>query len=152
MVAQRRIFTPCPPSPARSALNKNDAEYILSWLTDLAGLYPDLQADLPGYAKALFAIGYKTFASLAFMHPDFSGASGDSVAEVQKALKINVVLAKAIVAEGLALHPRDVAAPGRSSARSRSPPLSGTVWSQTQVSVSVSASSRTQVASLQRQT
>ena len=34
------------------------------------------------------------------MHPEFSG---DAVMEVQKALKINVVLAKAIVAEGLAL-------------------------------------------------
>ena len=55
------------------------------------------------------------------MHPEFSG---DAATEVQKALKINVVLAKAIVAEGLALHPRDVA-PGRSGARSRSPPQSG---------------------------
>ena len=52
------------------------------------------------------------------MHPEFSG---DAVAEVQKALKINVVLAKAIVAEGLALHPRVVTAPARSGGRSRSP-------------------------------
>ena len=121
MVAQRRIFNPCPPSPARAALDPKDAEYIITWLTDLAGLYPDLHADLPGYAKALCAIGYKTFASLAFLHPEFSG---DSVAEVQKALKINVVLAKAIVAEGIALHPRDEVRSGARS-RSRSPPQSG---------------------------
>ena len=57
MVAQRRIFTPCPPSPARAALDTKDAEYIIAWLTDLAVLYPGLLADLPGYAKALCSIG-----------------------------------------------------------------------------------------------
>ena len=118
--SRRSIFNPCPPSPARAALDPKaeNTEYITAWLSDLAGLYPDLQVDLPGYAKALCNLGYKTFASLAFMHPEFSG---DAVAEVQKALKINVVLAKAIVAEGLALHPRVVAAPARSGGRSRSP-------------------------------
>ena len=98
MVVGRRIFNPCPPSPARAALDLKAEEYILTWLSDLAVLYPDLQADLPGYSKALCTIGYKTFASLAFMHPEFSG---DAVTEVQKALKINVVLAKAIVVEAL---------------------------------------------------
>ena len=122
MVVGRRPFDPCPPSPARAAIDLKDAEYIFIWLTDLATRYPDLLADLQGYSKALCNIGYKTFASLVFMHPEFSG---DAVTEVQKALKINVVLAKAIVAEGLALHPRDGAAPGRSGARSRSPPPSG---------------------------
>ena len=119
MVVGRVLFKPCPPSPARAALDPKaeNQEYITAWLSDLAVLYPDLQTDLPGYAKALCNLGYKTFASLAFMHPDFTG---DAVAEVQKALKINVVLAKAIVAEGLALHPRVVAAPARSGGRSRS--------------------------------
>jgi hypothetical protein len=51
------------------------------------------------------------------MHPEFSG---DAVTEVQKALKINIVLAKAIVAEAIALHPR-----ARSRSRSGSPPASG---------------------------
>ena len=125
--SRRSIFNPCPPSPARAALDPKaeNTEYITAWLSDLAGLYPDLQVDLPGYAKALCNLGYKTFASLAFMHPEFSG---DAVAEVQKALKINVVLAKAIVAEGLALHPRVVAAPARSGGRSRSPPSRERRW------------------------
>ena len=122
VVGRRSIFTPCPPSPARQAIDLKTEDWILGWLADLSGLYPELLDDLPRHAKALCNLGYKTFASLAFMHPDFTG---DAVAEVQKALKINVVLAKAIVAEGLALHPRDVAAPGRSGARSRSPPQSG---------------------------
>ena len=121
---KRLIFTACPPSPARSAINDKTEDWILGWLTDLAEPYPDLLDDLPGYAKALCKLGYKTFASLAFMHPEFSGASGDSVAEVQKALKINVVLAKAIVAEGIALHPRDEVRSGARS-RSRSPPPPG---------------------------
>ena len=120
VVGRRSIFTPCPPSPARAALDLKAEECILTWLSDLAVLYPDLQADLPGYSKALCETGHKTLASLNFMHPEFQG---DPVTEVQKALKINVVLAKAIVAEGLALHPRDAAAPGRS--RSRSPNHSG---------------------------
>ena len=137
MVVGRRPFNPCPPSPARAALDPKaeNQEYITAWLSDLAVLYPDLQTDLPGYAKALCNLGYKTFASLAFMHPDFTG---DAVAEVQKALKINVVLAKAIVAEALALHPRDVAATARSGSppqvgprrrsRSRSPPPHERRW------------------------
>jgi len=99
---KRSIFTACPPSPARSAVDPTTADYISTWLSDLAAVYPDLQADLPGYSKALCGIGYKTFASLAFMHPEFSG---DAVTEVQKALKINIVLAKAIDAEAPALHP-----------------------------------------------
>ena len=124
MVVGRRPFNPCPPSPARANLDTKAEEYIHAWLTDLAERYPDLLADIPGYTKALCNIGYKTFASLEFMHPEFSG---DAVTEVQKGLKINIVLAKAIVAEGLALHPRDAAAPARSGARSRSrsPPPSG---------------------------
>ena len=122
MVVGRRPFDPCPPSPARAALDSKDELYIIAWLTDLAARYPDLSNDLPGYAKSLANIGYKTLASLSFMHPEFSG---DAVTEVQKALKINVVLAKAIVAEGLALHPRDGAAPGGRSGRSGSPPSSG---------------------------
>ena len=91
MVVGRRHFDPCPPSPARAALDPKDELYIFTWLTDIAVRYPDLSADLPGYAKALANIGYKTIASLSFMHPEFSG---DAVTEVQKALKINVVLAK----------------------------------------------------------
>ena len=94
-------------------------EYIFTWLSDLSVIYPDLQDDLPGYSKALCKLGYKTLASLHFMHPEFQG---DPVTEVKTALKINVVLAKAIVAEALALHPRDVADPARSRSRSRSPP------------------------------
>ena len=121
MVVGRRPFDPCPPSPARAAIDPNNEAYIISWLTDLAARYPDLSTDLPGYAKALANLGYKTLASLSFMHPRFSG---DAVTEVQKALKINIVLAKAIVAEGIALHP-DGAAPGGRSGRSGSPPSSG---------------------------
>ena len=114
---KRSIFTACPPSPARALQDPKTEEWILGWLTDLSGLYPDLLDDLPGYAKALCKIGCKTFASLNFMHPEFQG---DPVTEVKIALKINIVLAKAIVAEALALHPRDSAA--QAPSRSRSPP------------------------------
>ena len=133
MVAKRRAFTPCPPSPARAAIDPKTEDWILRWLEDLSTLYPDLLDDLPGYAKALCKVGYKTSASLAFMH------DGDPVTEVKNALKINIVLAKAIVAEGLALHPH-ARSSSRSSSRSRT--------QSPQVSLSVS-STRTQVASFQ---
>ena len=59
------------------------------------------------------------------MNPEFQG---DPVTEVKAALKINIVLAKAIVAEALALHPRDVVAQPRSPRvsppRTRPPPTS----------------------------
>ena len=42
--------------------------------------------------------------------------------EVRNALKINIVLAKATVSEGLALHPRDRRRQSRSRSRSRAPP------------------------------
>ena len=71
--AKRSIFTACPPSPARSVLNPQTEEWILGWLTDLSAIYPDLLDDLPGYAKALCKVGYKTFASLNFMHLEFQG-------------------------------------------------------------------------------
>ena len=58
MVANRVIFTPCPPSPARAALDPKTKDWILSWLSDLSALYPDLLDDLPGYAKALCKVGY----------------------------------------------------------------------------------------------
>ena len=127
MVVGRRsiTFTPCPPSPARSAADPATDGYIHTWLADLAALYPDLQADLPGYSKALCGLGYKTLASLAFMHPDFSG---DAVAEVQKALKINVVLAKVIVAEALALHPRARSRSRSGSAARNIHERTGAVW------------------------
>ena len=90
-------------------------------LLDFTQIYTLTFRDTPRHSDC--AIGYKTFASLAFLHPEFSG---DSVAEVQKALKINVVLAKAIVAEGIALHPRDeVRSSARSRNGSRSPPPPG---------------------------
>ena len=53
MVAKRRVFTPCPPSPARAAIDPKTEDWILRWLEDLSTLYPDLLDDLPGYAKAL---------------------------------------------------------------------------------------------------
>ena len=105
------MYTACPPSPARSGVDPKTGDYILTWLTDLSDLYPDLLDDLPGYAKALCKVGYKSFASLNFMHAEFQG---DPVTEVKTALKINVVLAKAIVAEALALHPRDIVTQARS--------------------------------------
>ena len=61
MVAERKskrvIFTPCPPSPARRAIdpsenNRTDA-WLNAWLTDLSVIYPELADDIPGYAKAL---------------------------------------------------------------------------------------------------
>ena len=61
---KRPIFTACPPSPARSVLDPKTEEWILSWLTDLSDLYPDLLDDLPGYAKALCKVGYKIFAKI----------------------------------------------------------------------------------------
>ena len=131
MVAERKskrvIFTPCPPSPARRAIdpsenNRTDA-WLNAWLTDLSVIYPELADDIPGYAKALHKLGYINERRLAFMH------TGDPVSELKAALKINGVLAKALVDEGLGLHPReedDAPTPvrsirSRSNSRSRSP-------------------------------
>ncbi len=109
MVAERKskrvIFTPCPPSPARRAIdpsenNRTDA-WLNAWLTDLSVIYPELADDIPGYAKALHKLGYINERRLAFMH------TGDPVSELKAALKINGVLAKALVDEGLGLHPRE---------------------------------------------
>ncbi len=122
MVAKRLIFTPCPPSPARDATDPKHEDWITSLIADLSTLYPSLNTDVPGFAKALCKLGYDNHANLAFMHV------GDPVTEVKNALKINIVLAKAIVSEGLVLHPRDAAVPpsprryqSRSRSRSRSP-------------------------------
>ena len=82
----------------------------MQWIADLSDVYPELAADIPGYGKALCKLGYTTESSLSFMH------DGDPVTELKTALKITIVMAKALVREGLALHPR------RSSrSRSRSP-------------------------------
>ena len=61
------IFTPgCPPSPARRAVAPTDRSdaWITSWLTDIAGIYPDLTGDNPGSGmpkpKALVKIGYNS--------------------------------------------------------------------------------------------
>ena len=75
---------------------------------------------IPGYAKALSKLGYLNERRLAFMH------DGDPVSEIKSALKISHILAKAIVDEGLGLHPRAeaavVAPPSRHlRSRSRSP-------------------------------
>ena len=68
MVAVKWLhFTPCPPSPARSVVDPKSEEWILTWLSDLSVIYPDLLDDLPGYAKALCKLGYKTLASLAYL-------------------------------------------------------------------------------------
>ena len=110
MVAQRVIFTPCPPSPARDAVDPTHEDWITSWIADLSTLYPSLNTEVPGFAKALCKLGYDNHANLAFIHV------GDPVREVKNALKINIVLAKAVVSEGPALHPRDkVVTPSPSS-------------------------------------
>ena len=124
MVAVKRsIFSPCPPSPARKAIGPSEANradaWLTEWLKDLSVLYPELGDDIPGYAKALYKPGYLNERRLAFMH------DGDPVSEVKSALKISHILAKAIVDEGLGLHPRveaAVAPPSRHlRSRSRSP-------------------------------
>ena len=92
MVAVKRsIFSPCPPSPARKAIdpsetNRTDA-WLVAWLTDLSVLYLELGDDIPGYAKALYKLGYPNERRLAFMH------EGDPVSEVKSALKISYCLA-----------------------------------------------------------
>ena len=57
-------------------------------------LYPEFADDIPGYAKALFKLGYTNERRLAFMH------TGDPVSEIKAALKTTGVLAKALVDEG----------------------------------------------------
>ena len=88
---------------------------------NLSVVYPDLQDDVPGYAKALCKLGYKNEASFSLMH------DGDPVMELKTALRIHIVLAKSLVREALAFHPlaEDAVAPRsprrRSRSRSRSP-------------------------------
>ena len=125
MVATKRsIFSPCPPSPARKAIDPSEANRTDAWLNewrkDPSVLYPELGDDIPGCAKALYKLGYLNERRLAFMH------DGDPVSEIKSALKISHILAKAIVDEGLGLHPRAeaavVAPPSRHlRSRSRSP-------------------------------
>ena len=74
MVVGRRHFDPCPPSPARAALDLKAEEYILTWLTDLAARYPDLLADLPGYSiEGTLQYRLQNFCFSGFYAPRVSG-------------------------------------------------------------------------------
>ena len=102
MVAETNTFsiTPMPMSAARAATDEGSSDWVGEWVLDLATHYPAFARNAEQHADGLNLIGYTTKSSLAYMHDT------TAVREIQDALELNLIMAKQLVLEGRALHPR----------------------------------------------
>ena len=102
MVAENNTLyiTPMPVSAARAATAEESSDWVGEWLLDLATHYPAFARNAEQHADGLNLIGYTTKSSLTYMHEN------TAVREIQDALELNLIMAKQLVLEGRALHPR----------------------------------------------
>ena len=99
---------PVPASSIREATPEEPEAYIDEWIKDIANHFPDFAPNALAYAEALCGMGYTSKSSLALLHFD---DRRDAIQELQDGLGLPCGMAKRLLNEALALHPRNELVP-----------------------------------------
>ena len=108
---------PVPASSLRAATPEESEAFIDEWIKDIALHFPEFAPNAQAYAEALCVMGYASKSSLSLLHFD---ARHDAIQELQDGLGLPRGMAKRLLNEALALHPRNELVP------STSPPVTAT--------------------------
>jgi hypothetical protein len=106
------VETPIPASSIRAATPEESEAWIDEWIKDIAIHFQEFAPNALAYAEALCLMGYTTKSSLNLLHDD---DRRDALQELQDGLGLNRGMAKRLLNEALALHPRNQLVHGTSS-------------------------------------
>jgi len=106
------IMIPVPASSIREATPEESEAWIDYWIKDIATHFQEFAPNALAYAEAMCLMGYTTKSSLNLFNDD---NRRDALQELQDGLGINRGMAKRLLTEALALHPRNPLVHGTSS-------------------------------------
>jgi len=114
------ITTPVPASSIREATPEESEAWIDYWIKDIATQFQEFAPNAQAYAEALCVMGYVSKSSLALLHDD---DRLDALKELQDGLGLPRGMAKRLLNEALALHPRNALVPSTSAPVTATPAI-----------------------------